>query len=130
MVSTLGAKTPSLIESYARTGSTYARGQLVSDYAPLVRSICRRFLSSRESQEDLFQVGVVGLLNAIDKFDLDRGTSFSSLATPEVLGAILNYLRDHGSLLEVPRGLRRNKLAIDRASESLATSLGRWPTVT
>ena len=130
MVSTLGAKKPSLIESYARTGSTYAREQLVSDYTPLVRSLCRRFLSSRESQEDLFQIGVFGLLNAIDKFDPDRGTSFSSLATPEVLGAISNYLRDHGSLLKVPQGLRRNKLAIDRASDSLATTLGRWPTVT
>ena len=94
-----------------------------------VRSVCRRFRASRESQEDLFQVGVIGLLNAIDKFDPDRGTSCSSLATPEILEAILNYLRDHGSLLKVPRALRRNKLAIDRASDSLASSLGRWPTV-
>jgi RNA polymerase sigma-B factor len=71
---------------------------------------------------------MIGLLNAIEKFDPGRGTSFSSLAIPEVLGAILNYLRDHGSLIKIPRTLRRNKLTMDKVAESLASSLGRWPT--
>ena len=129
-VTTSDAQTRLLLTDYKQRGSGVAREHLVSNYVPLVRSLCRRFRSSREPQEDLFQIGVIGLLNAIEKFDPGRGSSFSSLVIPEVLGAILNYLRDHGSLLKVPRTLRRNKLTIDRASEALASRLGRWPTVT
>ena len=124
-----GAETRELLDRYRRTGDVDARGRLVSNYVPLVKSLCRRFDSAREPQEDLFQVGVIGLLNAIEKFDSERGNSFSSLAIPEVLGSILNHLRDHGSLLKVPRSLRRNKLVIDKVSEKLTSTLGRWPTV-
>ena len=127
-VSTAGAKTRELIESYQGNGDSAAREQIISDYVPLVRSLCRRFLAAREPQEDLEQVGMIGLLNAVEKFDLGRGTSFSSLAIPEILGAILNHLRDHSTLIKIPRTLRRNKLALDKVSESLASSLGRWPT--
>ena len=129
MVSTSAPETTELLEAYRSDCDLDARARLVANYLPLVRSICRRFRSSREPQEDLFQVGVIGLLHAIEKFDPDRGTSFSSLAIPEILGTILNFLRDHGSLLKIPRALRRNKLAVDRVSDSLASSLGRWPTV-
>ena len=128
MVISSRAKTLELLESYRVTGDVGAREQLVANYVPLVRRLCRRFLTSREPQEDLFQTGMLGLLSAIGKFDPERGTSFSSLAIPEILGAILNYLRDHGSLIKVPRALRRNKLAIDRVAELMAPALGRWPT--
>ncbi|MCH8206216.1 MAG: sigma-70 family RNA polymerase sigma factor [Chloroflexi bacterium] len=117
-----------LLAVYKQTGDPQAREQLAVNYMPLVRSLCRRFQPSREPQEDLFQVGMIGLLHAIEKFDMERGTSFSSLAIPGILGAILNYLRDHGSLIKLPRTVRRNKLTLDRASESLACSLGHWPT--
>ena len=110
-VKKLGVAIQELLESYRITGDVGPREQLVANYVPLVRRLCRRFLTSREPQEDLFQTGMLGLLSAIAKFDPDRGTSFSSLAIPEILGAILNYLRDHGSLIKVPRALRRNKLA-------------------
>ena len=128
MVTTSRAMTLELLESYRITGDPEARERLVANYIPLVRRLCRRFLTSREPQEDLFQTGMIGLLNAIAKFDPERGTSFSSLAIPEILGAILNYLRDHGSLMKVPRALRRNKLAIDKVAGVMAPSLGRWPT--
>ena len=59
----------------------------MTNYVPLVRRLCRGFRTSREPQEDLFQIGMIGLLNAIEKFDPERGTSFSSLAIPEILGA-------------------------------------------
>lgn len=118
-----------LLEAYRETSDPQARTQLVTNYVPLVRRLCRRFRTSREPQEDLFQIGMIGLLNAIEKFDPERGTSFSSLAIPEVLGAILNYLRDHGSLIKIPRTLRRNKLTIDKIGDSIASSLGRWPNV-
>ena len=129
MVSTSGTITVQLLEAYRQTGDAGAKEQLVTNYVPLVRSLCRRFRTSRESQEDLSQVGMIGLLNAIEKFDPNRGTSFSSLAIPEVLGAILNYLRDYGSLIKVPRALRRNKLTLDKVAEAMACSLGRWPSV-
>lgn len=129
MVATSAADTLRLLATYRETADGNAREQLVTNYVPLVRRLCRRFRTSREPQEDLFQIGMIGLLNAIEKFDPERGTSFSSLAIPEVLGAILNYLRDHGSLIKVPRTLRRNKLTIDKISESLASSLGRWPNI-
>ena len=129
MVIACAADTTELLEAYRINSDARAREQLVVNYVPLVRSLCRRFRSSREPQEDLFQVGVIGLLNAIEKFDPDRGASFSSLAIPEILGAILNFLRDHGSLLKIPRTLRKNKLAVDKISDNLACSLGHWPTV-
>ena len=129
MVIATVSETHRLLAAYSEEGDSRAREQLVDNYVPLVRSLCRRFRRSRESQEDLFQIGVIGLLNAIEKFDPRYGTSFSSIAIPEVLGAILNYLRDHSSFLKVPRALRRNKLKVNRRSEMLAAHLGRWPTV-
>lgn len=105
MVSTSATQTLKLLEAYRETADPGAREQLVSNYVPLVRRLCRRFRTSREPQEDLFQIGMIGLLNAIEKFDPERGTSFSSLAIPEVLGAILNYLRDHGSLIKGKRSV-------------------------
>lgn len=122
------SETLRLLGEYRETGDQSIRATLVSNYEPLVRSLCRKFSSSREPQEDLFQIGMIGLLNAIEKFDPERGSSFSSLAIPEIMGAILNYLRDHGSLLKIPRGLRRNKLAMDKASDTMASMLGRKPT--
>ncbi len=128
-VSSSAKQTLKLLETYRETSDPGAREQLVTNYVPLVRRLCRRFRTSREPQEDLFQIGMIGLLNAIEKFDPERGTSFSSLAIPEVLGAILNYLRDHGSLIKIPRTLRRNKLTLDKMAENLASSLGRWPSM-
>jgi RNA polymerase sigma-B factor len=128
MATKSATETLRLLEAYREDDDRSAREQLVSNYVPLVRRLCRRFRTSREPQEDLFQIGMIGLLNAIEKFDPERGTSFSSLAIPEVLGAILNYLRDHGSLIKIPRTLRRNKLTMDKVAESLTSSLGRWPT--
>ena len=129
MATKSATETLRLLALYRESADPAARAQLVTNYVPLVRRLCRRFRTSREPQEDLFQIGMIGLLNAIEKFDPTRGTSFSSLAIPEVLGAILNYLRDHGSLIKIPRTLRRNKLTIDKVSESMASSLGRWPNI-
>ncbi len=117
-----------LIESYVKTRDPSAREQLVTNYLPLVRSIARRFRNSREPMEDLVQMGTIGLLNAIEKFDLSHGVRFASLAIPEVYGAILNHLRDHGGLVKVPRALRHNRISVDRSTERLISHFGRWPT--
>ena len=129
MVSAAAVKTLQLLRVYRETRDLGVREQLVTSYMPLVRNMCNRFRRSREPQEDLFQVGIVGLLSAIEKFDPGHGASFSSLAIPVVQGAILNYLRDHGSLIKVPRALRQKRMAVDRASERLTAHLGRLPTV-
>ena len=129
MAGTSASDTLRLLSVYKATGNPEVRERIAVNYMPLVRSLCRRLQTSREPQEDLFQIGMIGLLHSIEKFDPERGSNFSSLAIPGILGAILNYLRDHGSLIKLPRTIRRNKLTIDKISESLACSLGHWPTV-
>ncbi len=128
MVSVSASHAVAPSEVRATDWSSSPREQIVSSYGPLVRRLSRRFWASKEPPEDLFQIGVIGLLRAIDKFDPSRGSSFASLAIPEILGSILNYLRDHGGPCKVPRALRSNMLAVRRASERLASQLGRWPT--
>jgi RNA polymerase sigma-B factor len=123
------SQTLRLLETYNESGDVRARDELVANYAPLVRRMCKKFRASSETQEDLFQVGVIGLLRAIERFDPGYNTSFASLAIPEVLGAILNHLRDHGSLIKMPRALRQKMLSADRVAGMLAVRLGRWPTV-
>ena len=129
MVTTTHTETLRLLQAYGHSRDPSARERLVDNYVPLVRRLCRRFRGSREPQEDLYQVGVIGLLHAIDRFDPLRGTSFSSFAIPQVRGAILNYLRDHGTLIKVPRRLRQKRLTAYRASQRLSLWLGRPPTV-
>jgi len=123
------SQTLRLLEAYNEAGDAQARDELVANYAPLVRRMCKKFRASSEPQEDLFQVGVIGLLRPIEKFDPGYNTSFASFAIPEVLGAILNHLRDHGSLIKMPRALRQKMLSADRVSGRLVVRLGRWPTV-
>ena len=92
-----------------------ARDRLVVKYLPLVRRLCRRFSHSGESQEDLVQVGTIGLLKAAERFDPDRGSAFQALAIPVITGEIKNYFRDHGWAVRVPRKLQRQKLAVGKA---------------
>ena len=80
-------------------------------------------------RDPLFQIGMIGLLNAIEKFDPNYGTSFVSLAIPKVLGAISNHLRDHGNLLKVPRPLVEHKMTVNKVAGLLACQLGHWPSV-
>ena len=103
------------------------RNRMVEEYLPLVSRLCRRFGHIGEPHEDLFQVGSIGLLKAIEKFDVTRGINFKSYAIPVVLGEIKNYLRDHGWALKVPRKLQTHRLAVARAVEALEQSLGRSP---
>jgi RNA polymerase sigma-B factor len=94
-----------------------------------VRRLCWRFRQIGEPLEDLVQVGSVGLLKAIDKFDTERGVSFTTYAVPVIVGEIKNYLRDHGWAVKIPRKLQTHRLAVQRAVEGLGQNLGRWPTV-
>ena len=116
----------------ARTPATRAelsRDQMVRKYLPLVRSLCRRFTHTGEPLEDLVQVGTVGLLKAIEKYDPTRGARFKSFAIPVIVGEIKNYFRDHGWAVKVPRKLQTYRMAVDRSVDALAQRLGRSPTV-
>ena len=101
----------------------------MEDHLALVYRLCRRFNNCGEPQEDLAQVGTIGLMKAIEKFDSTRGINFTTYAVPVIVGEIKNYLRDHGWAVKVPRKLQRQKLAVRRAVDALGQSLGRSPTI-
>ena len=105
------------------------RARFVRDYTPLVHRLCRRFSGYGEPLEDLVQVGTVGLIKAIAKYDPTRGVSFMTFAVPVIVGEIKNYFRDHGWSVKVPRKLQSNKLAVQRAVDSLGQKLGRSPAI-
>jgi len=105
------------------------RDELVVVHLNLVRFLAVRFANRGEPLDDLVQVGTVGLLKAIDRFDLERGVEFTTYATPTIVGEIKRYFRDKGWAVKVPRRLQELNLAVNRASDKLAIELGRSPTV-
>jgi RNA polymerase sigma-B factor len=107
---------------------TTARDELVHLHLPLVEHCARRFRNRGEPFEDLLQVGTIGLLKSIDRFDSDRGLEFSTYATPTVIGEIKRYFRDKGWAIRVPRRLQELRTQIGAATAELNQSLGRSPT--
>jgi RNA polymerase sigma-B factor len=103
---------------------------LVEAYAPLVGQLARRYSGRGEPMEDLLQVGMVGLLKAIDRFDPDRGVAFSTYAFPCVLGEIKRHFRDRVWAVCVPRPLKELGARIPIETERLKGLLGRAPTIT
>jgi len=111
-----------------QAGETAAREQLYVGHARLVYSIVARFLNSGHDPEDLFQIGSIGLLKAIDKFDLSYGVKFSTYAVPLIIGEIRRFLRDDGPI-KVSRSLKETASKLRRAQESLRREFGREPTL-
>jgi RNA polymerase sigma-B factor len=105
-----------------------AREGLVHLHLPLVEHCARRFRNRGEPLEDLVQVGTIGLLKSIDRFDLERAVEFSTYATPTIIGEIKRYFRDKGWAIRVPRRLQELRMQIGAASADLTQSLGRSPT--
>jgi RNA polymerase sigma-B factor len=105
-----------------------ARDELVHLHLPLVEHCARRFRNRGEPFEDLVQVGTIGLLKSIDRFDSDRGVEFSTYATPTIIGEIKRYFRDKGWAIRVPRRLQELRMQIGAATAELTQSLGRSPT--
>ena len=106
-----------------------ARDGLVSLHMPLVEHLARRFRNRGEPYDDLVQVATIGLIKAIDRFDLERGVAFSTYATPTILGEIKRYFRYKGWAIRVPRRLQELRLSLTAATAELTQELGRAPTV-
>jgi len=105
-----------------------ARDGLVALHLPLVEHCARRFRNRGEPFEDLVQVGTIGLIKSIDRFDLGRGVEFSTYATPTIIGEIKRYFRDKGWAIRVPRRLQELRMQIGATAAELTQVLGRSPT--
>ena len=105
-----------------------ARDGLVRLHLPLVEHCARRFRNRGEPFEDLVQVGTIGLIKSVDRFDTERGVEFSTYATPTIIGEIKRYFRDKGWAIRVPRRLQELRMQISSATAELTQSLGRAPT--
>jgi RNA polymerase sigma-B factor len=110
-------------------GDRHARDQLAEEMLPLARALAGRYAGRGEPLDDLVQVACVGIMKAIDGFDLSREVRFSSYATPTVLGEIKRHFRDRTWAVRVPRGLQELQLGVARARDRLTNELGRSPTV-
>lgn len=106
-----------------------ARDELVTLHIPLVEYLARRFRDRGESQDDLRQVGMIGLIKAVDRYDPTYGAELSTFATPTILGEIKRYFRDHGWSVRVPRRLQELRMQITTATEEISQETGHPPTV-
>lgn len=105
------------------------RSRLVDQHIGLVEFLARRFRNRGEPLEDLVQVGTIGLLKAIERFDLDREVEFSTYATPTIVGELKRHFRDKGWAVRVPRRLQELHLEITKVVSFLGQEIGRSPTV-
>ena len=112
----------------SHSGDKAAREQLVKENVGLVHCVVKRFLERGAEREDLFQIGSIGLLKAIDKFDLTYNVKFSTYAVPLISGEIKRFLRDDG-MIKVSRSLKEIAYKSVQARERLISSLGREPTI-
>ena len=118
-----------LLRRYHEDGDLQAREQLIEQYMSLVRSLARRYSYRGEQLEDLVQIGAIGLIKAIDRFDLERGVELTTYATPNIIGEIKRHFRDKGWSVRVPRGLQELNVQLSRLVEQLTAQLGRSPTI-
>jgi RNA polymerase sigma-B factor len=118
-----------LLRRWRLYGDHAARQKLITMYLPLVRSLARRYASRGEHFDDLVQVGAIGLIKAIDRFDLDRGVELTTYATPNIVGEIKRYFRDKGWSVRVPRGLQELNIRINKLIDELVPKLQRSPTI-
>ncbi|HEY7017041.1 MAG TPA: SigB/SigF/SigG family RNA polymerase sigma factor [Gaiellaceae bacterium] len=118
-----------LLRRYHEQGDLAAREQLIEQYMSLVRSLARRYSYRGEQLEDLVQIGAIGLIKAIDRFDVNRGVELTTYATPNIIGEIKRHFRDRGWSVRVPRGLQELNIQLSRQIEELTVQLGRSPTI-
>jgi RNA polymerase sigma-B factor len=125
----VGQNDRDLLRRYHEEGDLSAREQLIEQYMSLVRSLARRYSYRGEQLEDLVQIGAIGLIKAIDRFDLDRGVELTTYATPNIIGEIKRHFRDRGWAVRVPRGLQELNVQLSKLVEQLTVQLSRSPTI-
>jgi RNA polymerase sigma-B factor len=123
------ASDKALLRRYHEEGDLAAREQLIEQYLSLVRSLARRYAYRGEQLDDLVQIGCIGLIKAIDRFDIDRGVELTTYATPNIIGEIKRHFRDKGWSVRVPRGLQELNVQVSKLIEQLTVQLGRSPTI-
>lgn len=111
-----------------RNGDEEAKNKLVNDNLPLVWSLVHRFKNTLYDKEDLFQIGCLGLLKAIEKFDLTFDVQFSTYAVPIILGELKRHFRDDGAI-KVSRSLKELNIKVLKAKNKLENEYGREPTI-
>ena len=116
-----------LLRRYHKQGDRAAREQLIRQSMPLVRTLARRYVYQGEQMEDLIQIGAIGLIKAIDRFDLERGVTLSTYAATMINGELKRHFRDQG-LVRVPRGLKELNVELSIHVDQLTADLGRVPT--
>ena len=125
---TLNEKETNSLLSGAAAGSRRAREELIKGNLRIVLSVVQRFSSRGENPDDLFQVGCIGLIKAVDRFDLTQGVRFSTYAVPMIIGEIRRYLRDNNPV-RVSRSMRDTAYRAMLAKENMTAEIGREPTV-
>jgi RNA polymerase sigma-B factor len=116
-----------LHREYRRTGDPRLRAEIVEQHVGLARSLARRYANRGVELDDLVQVAFWGLLQAIERFDPDRGTAFASFAAPTIIGSLKRHFRDRRWSVGVPRSVQENYLRMREAEEDLTQELGRRP---
>lgn len=122
-------KTKELFKRYKETGDEQAREQLVLAHLNLARFLASKFKNRGESLDDLVQVATIGLIKAIDRFDISRGLEFTTFATPTIMGEIKRHFRDKGWSVRVPRRLQELSAKVTQVSDKLTEKLQRSPAV-
>lgn len=118
-----------LAEQYAKTRDTALREEIAVACTSLIRGVASEFLSKGVPQEDLIQVGYLGLLAAIEGFDLSRGFKFKTYAVPQIRGRMRHYLRDSRDTIRRPRWLQKTSMRIEQAVGRYLNKHGRFPSL-
>jgi RNA polymerase sigma-B factor len=126
-LATLGDR--ELLKLYHERGDATAREELVNRHLPLVKSLARRYAGRGEALEDIEQVGAIGLIKAIDRYELSREVALTTYATPNVVGEIKRHFRDKGWAIRVPRALQELNGKMGPTIERLTSRLGRSPSI-
>ncbi len=121
--------TRELFRRYGQEGDEEARDELITMYLNLVKYLASRFRNRGEPIDDLIQVGTIGLIKAIDRFDIDRQVEFTTYATPTIVGELKRYFRDKGWAIKVPRRLQELSFRVNQAMDTLTQRLQRSPSV-
>ncbi|MBE6032582.1 MAG: SigB/SigF/SigG family RNA polymerase sigma factor [Clostridiales bacterium] len=118
-----------LFEEYSRTRSVELRNRLVENYLYMVELLARKYINKGVDYDDLYQVGSMALVFAVERFDPSKGFEFTSFATPTIIGEIKRYFRDKGWAVKVPRRLKEISARLPEARDTLTAKLGRSPMI-